>query len=763
MSRSILIMRVLLTAAVGLLGLATAAGASGATWASTHTHALNLRGRLLGRTPASARLEISAVLPLRNAAEINRLIEARQILTPAQVRARFSPTGATVRSVAGYLASEGFRNVSVSSNRLLVTGYATVAQAERAFDTTLSSYELGGRSVYANTSAARVPAALSRSVTAVLGLSDVPMNVPNVKTTPSSPQAKAAAAAPQVKGTSAAGSPDLSGFDPQALENAYQAKSLPPASGTEIAVLTSGDMTPTIADLRTAEKAWGYPQVPVAVRYDAPAAGIVTNNPLTGNAEWSLDTQISTEMAHDVKQLDIYDVGTFTDPEVARGINLFVSDDRASALSISLGECDYIAFLDGAMITSDEALAEGALQGQSSFSSTGDNGYACPEGASTGVPEGPPGVSWPSDGEYTAGVGGTTLLADSDGNVSNEIAWIGGGGGSSPWETAPPWTLQAYPVNQSWQYTNQGGRTVPDVSAVADSNTPVLIYAGGSQEGVGGTSVASPLTMGLWSRANNTSGDTFGLAQYDFYDLYNNANPATTVQGPLGPTYVPAANPGPVTGFRDITLGTNGGCVAKAGYDACTGIGVLQTADLAKALAPLAHSGPAAGGGGGSSTSGSPSGTSSGVPGSQPGSAGSSSGSSGARTRSTTGSNPRVREAVITFGRSSARAHGAAVLVDPGLRVSCPSRGARCSVVETATAQVAAASRSRRSTIGRSRFTIPSAGSRELTFKLSGAGAQLLRRLGRLRVRLTIVSRVGRNPTVTTTRTITIRAPKRRR
>jgi pseudomonalisin len=197
----------------------------------------------------------------------------------------------------------------------------------------------------------------------------------------------------------------------------------------------------------------------------------------------------------------------------------------------------------------------------------------------------PPGVSWPSDGEYTAGVGGTTLLADSSGNVSNEIAWIGGGGGSSPWETAPPWTLQAYPIGQSWQYTNQGGRTVPDVAAVADSNTPVLIYAGGSQTGVGGTSVSSPLTMGLWSRANNTSGDRFGLAQYDFYALYNKTNPATVVQGPLGPTYLPATSPAAVNGFRDITLGTNGGCVAKAGYDACTGIGSPQTANLVKALA----------------------------------------------------------------------------------------------------------------------------------------------------------------------------------
>jgi subtilase family serine protease len=580
------VIRTLLPALAGLGLLAPAAGAATSSWVDTGTHALNLRGQLLGHTPPATRLEVSAVLPLRDRAAINQLIESRQILTPAAVRERFSPTGATVRAVTGYLASQGFSNLTVSGNSLLVTGDATVAQAERAFHTTISNFNLNGRTVYANTAVAQVPAALAHSVVAVLGLSDVPMNVPDVRAQ-ATPGAKQGVSLPQLGGSSAASSPDLSGFTPKALENAYQASALPPASATEIAVLTSGDMTPTISDLRKAEKAWSYPAVKVDVRYDGPSAGIVNNNPLSGNAEWSLDTQISTEMAHNVSRLEIYDVATFTDPEVARGINLFVSDDRASSLSVSLGECDYIAFLDGAMISTDEALAEGALQGQSSFASTGDNGYACPEVASTGVPEGPPGDSWPSDGEYTAGVGGTTLLADANGNVSNEIAWIGGGGGSSPWETAPPWTLQAYPVNQEWQYTNQGGRAVPDVAALADSTTPALIYAGGSQEGVGGTSVASPLTMGLWARANNTSGDKFGLAQYDFYALYNNANPATVVSGPLGPTYVPATSPAAVNGFRDITLGTNGGCVAKAGYDACTGIGSLQTASLAKALHAL--------------------------------------------------------------------------------------------------------------------------------------------------------------------------------
>jgi pseudomonalisin len=546
--------------------LASAAAATPTGWVPTHTQGLNLAGTLLGAAPSNQRLQVSVVLPLRNSSLINPTIESGATLTPAQVATKFGPTDASVNAVESYLTSQGFTNLSVSGNKLLVTGSGTVAQAERAFNTTVSRYSLNGKTIYANTAPALVPSSLGTDVSAVLGLSDVPIQVPKL----------------------AATSPDVTGFTPAAVQNAYDAKSMAPASSQTIAVIASGDMTPIIANLRYAETQWHFPKVPVQVIYDGPKAGIVNNNPLTGSAEWDLDTQISTMVAQSVKKLDVYDVGTFTDPEVARGINMFVSQDQAKALSASLGECDYIAFIDGAMLTTDEALAEGALQGQSMFASTGDNGYACPEVASTGVPEGPPGTSWPADGEYTTGVGGTTLLADSDGNVSNEIAWVGGGGGVSPFETAAPWTLQANGAGQTWQFTNQGGRSVPDVSAVADSTTPVLIYtdhtAGTTPSGVGGTSVSSPVTLGLWARMEAAHNGTLGLAQYDFYSVYDKVNPATVVTGPTGPMYVPAANPKAVTGFRDITLGTNGGCVARAGYDDCTGIGSVQAAALSGAL-----------------------------------------------------------------------------------------------------------------------------------------------------------------------------------
>jgi pseudomonalisin len=571
--------------AASALAAAPVVAATGASqWSATHTQALDLAATTLGAAPASELLHVGVALPLRDKAVMDRLAvavntpgspEYQHFLSPAEVTADFGPASTTVAAVESYLTSEGFTSVSAEPNNLIVDGYGTVAQVQRAFDTKIGLFRLGGKDVYANTSPAMVPSALAGDVAAVLGLSDVPMQLPHV----------AHSAAP--------GSPDVSGFSPQAIQNAYDATSLPPANGSTVAVIASGDMTPTINALRAAEAAWKLPAVPVNVVYAEDPAAITKDNPLTGNLEWDLDTQISTGVAQNVKQIDIYDVATFTDSEVARGINMFAGDSGPQSpqdLSASLGECDVLAFLDGAMITTDQSLEAASVEGRSMFASAGDNGFGCPEVASTGAPGGPPDVSWPADGEWTTGVGGTTLLADSSGNVIQEIAWIGGGGGVSPFEAAGPWTLQANPLGQMWEYTNQGGRGVPDVAADADPNTGVVVYTGpGSSTVVGGTSVSSPLTMGLWARADNADGGRLPTAAIAFYDLYNAVNPgsdATAPAGdPLGPTYVPDPNPGPVNGFRDIILGTNGADTARPGYDYTTGIGTVQAAALAKALA----------------------------------------------------------------------------------------------------------------------------------------------------------------------------------
>jgi subtilase family serine protease len=200
-------------------------------------------------------------------------------------------------------------------------------------------------------------------------------------------------------------------------------------------------------------------------------------------------------------------------------------------------------------------------------------------------------VSWPSDGEFTTAVGGTVLSATSAGQLKSETAWDGGGGGISPYETAPPWTLRANVAGQTWQENNFGGRGVPDVSAAADATPPILIFQGAKQpEAIAGTSVSGPIVNGLWARMLEADGGRLGLATPNFYALYNHVNPGIYRNEVGLGIYAPEPNPKPVAGFRDITSGNNFLYPAKSGYDYSTGIGVLDTARLAALLRPRGSS-----------------------------------------------------------------------------------------------------------------------------------------------------------------------------
>jgi pseudomonalisin len=264
-------------------------------------------------------------------------------------------------------------------------------------------------------------------------------------------------------------------------------------------------------------------------------------------------------------------VGALDDTDLDTAFTSFVSQDKAVAMSASVGGCDIGPFLDGSMISMDNVLAEGAMQGQSLFASSGDNGDGCAFVAATGVPSSFPGTNWPASGMYTTGVGGTSLISDADGNRVEEIGWVGSGGGDSETEDPGFWTADSDPFYDQ-QYT-QGGRAVPDISMDADPNaTAAEIYVDGSPEGVGGTSLSSPLALGSWARLESAHHNKLGMAAIDFYALYDKVNPA------LGDTTA-------VPGFTDIVGGNNGGYTATPGYDEVTGIGTLDVAALNKVIA----------------------------------------------------------------------------------------------------------------------------------------------------------------------------------
>lgn len=532
------------TAAAGLAAAAviTAQPASATTWAATATKALRLvHAPKLGAAPASRELRLTIGLAPRNRAGLTSLIRRQNTpgsgvyhhyLQRGQFTTRFGASQADAAAVADYLRSVGMRQVTIASNRLQVGAVATVGQAERAFHTDIARFRQRGRTVLANTSAAMVPARLAGKVTGVLGLSTLGFDAG----LPSGP-------------------PKLTGYYPNEFVKVYHGGNTSAGAGTTMAVFAEGNLAPTIKDLRLAERKRHLPQTPVRLVYAGPRS-----KDTSGVDEWDLDTQTSTGAAPRAKRLYIYVATSMTNSDLARAVNKWAAQDVARSGSASLGECDALPFLDGSMMVDDMALAQAAAQGQTFFASTGDTGSSCAVAPTNGVPaSGAPDTEYPASSPYAVAVGGTTLDTDAKDNYQSEIAWNAGGGGISPVENSPAWENGAVPTSAA------GARGLPDIALDADPNTGALIYVAGKATQIGGTSLSSPLALGLWTRLQATHHNSLGFAAPRLYRLY---------QGPTGTT----------PGFHDIVLGGNGTYLATPGWDYTTGLGSFDVDALSKAL-----------------------------------------------------------------------------------------------------------------------------------------------------------------------------------
>jgi subtilase family serine protease len=527
-------------AAVLALLAATAAGhaATATAWRSTATHGLTLNGARLGAVDGSKALHVTVALALRNQGALKQAIASGVELTPDQFAATYGATPADTRAVASYLSGAGFTNIAVEPNNLFVTADGTAAQAESAFDTQLVDYSVNGRTLFANATVAQVPAALG-AVASVLGLNDAAkMSLPTRKADTGLPNY-------------------LASYTPQGFWKAYDATTAPTGRRTPIAIFAEGDVSGTVADLRTEEAADGLPKVPVSV------VQVGLPSPDTAGAdEWDMDTQFSTGMAGGVSRLYLYTATSLTDADITLEFSRFASDDKARAGSASFGECEYQAYLDGSMLAMDNVFAEAAVQGQTVFASSGDTGGFCPVVPDNGVPLGAPDVNYPASSAYVVSAGGTTLLTNSDGSYDQELAWVAGGGGPSIFEYQPSWQSGIAPPTGSTcvEYVACVGKTLPDVAMDADPESGANVYVDGTPEGVGGTSLSSPLTLGVWARLESAHGNRLGFAAPRLYAAHGSA------------------------GFHDVTLGDTGPYPALPGYDLATGLGTFDVAQMVSAI-----------------------------------------------------------------------------------------------------------------------------------------------------------------------------------
>ncbi len=584
-----------------------------AGWASTATQAVNLgyitRAPMAGQLSDAVPMRIVVGLAMRDRLGAQRLL-TRQLtpgnahfhawLTPAQFTALFNPTRAQANAVVQYLQSKGFTNISVEPNNLMVSATGSPSRVAAAFNTAIRAAYSDGRLIYGNVTPAQVPAQLSGLVTAVLGLNNAYQMRTHIHVTrhfQSAYQLQSFSSSPVASNTpppclvvTPTGVCTFGVYGPKQYQTAYDACPCP-GYNTSIAVMAEGNISQVIKDLRYAETYWGLPQVP----YTAIQVG-VSSIDTAGLDEWDLDTQSSTGIAQSVKHLYVYHTTSLTDSDIALEFSHWVNDDLAQAGNASFGEPETLAYADGSMLVDDEEFNQAASQGQTMFASTSDNGQGCSVLVATGVfLTGAPEPCYPAVSPYVVAVGGTTLDTNSPGYTYNgEHAWVATGGGFSTIESAPYWQFNGIVPGAPVLATGAAGRAIADIAMCGDNNgCPMLVFVNepASSE-VGGTSLSSPLSMGVWARLESNNANKLGFAAPVYYGVYGKYEPCPLGSTACVPAVFTATVPPPappdgteaIGGFHDILYGYNGGLTPLPGWDSATGLGSIDICVMQKVI-----------------------------------------------------------------------------------------------------------------------------------------------------------------------------------
>lgn len=529
----------------------------GVIWSSTATQGISLvNATYIG--PTTQNIHISVGLQLRNVSAINQLIASGQEVDPTTFQANYAPSSSDVAAVTSYLSSQGFSNITVEPNNLLVGADAPAAVVNTAFNTSLGNFIQNGQAVYANTTPAQVPSSLGNIVVGVLGLNNaIQMSVPQKQNC--------------FKGsTLPSGAPCVKFYDPQGFNLAYDAGTTPAAMHSNVAIMTAGDSSQAQSWWRENEQKFGMATVPLTVEL----VGIATPPVSGGDGEWVLDLTYSQAMAGlNLNRMYIYQTPSLTDQDIALEYNKWVTQHLAKIGNSSFGGCEFGPYLDGSMVIMDEILMQGAAQGQTMFVSTGDSGGFCGVGVPNGVPAGAPFTEYPASSPYAMAVGGTDMFTNNDGTYAGETAWEAGGGGFSQFEYQPYWESPAQPVASTGAVSMRG---LPDIAADAALETGAAVWQGSSEYLTGGTSLASPLQAGIWARVESTHNSHLGFGPVRYYNAYNASTPGAIAAGP------PPTRPyGP---FHDVLSGSNVTYSALPGFDYTTGMGSIDITKMNAAV-----------------------------------------------------------------------------------------------------------------------------------------------------------------------------------
>ncbi|WP_266159688.1 protease pro-enzyme activation domain-containing protein [Dyella silvatica] len=531
---------------------------------------------------ASKPLHVAVSLKLRNQSQLNTLLrELDQVgspnyhkyLTPAQFKAQYAPTDAQVQAVVAHLQQAGFNNVQITPNNTLVTADGNAMSANAAFRSSMQTFNFKGKPRFANAADVTVPQSLGSIVGSVLGLQnfDVPHVMSHVIANPA-----ATGVHSNLQSNATQGPHNANDF-----AAIYDAGSTPTASATTVGIIGWGTMTQTISDLNTFTSNAGLATVSTQT-VTVGTGGLADDG--SSYVEWNLDSQSIVGTSGGVQKLIFYAAANcdtsdscLTNASLTAAYNAATTANVAKVINVSLGLDETGANSDGTQAADDNVFKQAAAQGQTFSVSSGDEGVYESEGGDiadssgnilSGVNLAQYSVSEPATSPNVVAVGGTTLstngnvwagetvwnegLQQDQNNPSDERLWATGGG-VSKFEAAPAWQTTALGASVT-------KRVLPDVAFDAAQSTGENVIVNGSPEQVGGTSLASPIFVGVYARIQSANGNKLGLPTSNMYKYF-----ATDT-----------------TPLHDVTSGNNGyngyGYNASAGWDYTTGWGSLDIA-----------------------------------------------------------------------------------------------------------------------------------------------------------------------------------------
>ena len=489
--------------------------------------------------------------------------DAGHFLSPTQFRDRFSPTPQDVSAVTGWLKQQGFLVGYTPGNRHFVEASGTIAQAAAAFSTTFGVFSYAGAQLVSPDATLSVPSALP-AIAAIVGLDDSAVLV-HPDAAASAPPPPAFVNAPPCSsywgektvqntatpdGTALPASPSAfapCGYAGAQLQGAYGMSTAIASgnngAGVTVAVIDAYASPTIVQDIETYSARHGLPTTRGLFRQVvAPGTFRRPQNPAQDPQGWSGEETLDIEAVHTMApRASIVYVGAPNNyADLDSALNHVVDSHLAEIVTNSYGFSTE-ALPPGFIKPFNDTMIQAAAEGISVLFSSGDFGDE-----TGGDPSVSPTPDWPASSPWATAVGGTALGVRQNNGRLFELGWqtgraqlvhgswgtygylYGSGGGTSRLFRQPAYQAGVVPDAMSRRYGGAAMRVVPDIAAVGDPTTGMLIgqtqsFPDGtsrySEYRIGGTSLSSPLAAGMLALAVQRRGGPFGLANPALYAI----------------------------------------------------------------------------------------------------------------------------------------------------------------------------------------------------------------------------------------------------